>query len=171
MSLSDGSEQFDIEIEERDYSLLHSEPDDQSTATMSANREDVEEPAETPTEEPAAVPLPRLPEVFTPVHGRRPDVHRLTGNIRRFDIGRLIKKFPIPPPLLVPIYGTMPSPGSPTLDGLYPIYYGEDSRVGLYAYYGEFSLPLFLHIFVCCNFVVSLLNFSVFQGLLSSVGL
>ena len=111
---------------------------------MSANHEDV---AETPAAEPGspslgatAVPLPRPQEIFTPVHDLRPEVHGLPGNIRRFDIGKLIKTFPIPPPLRVPIYGSVPSPGSPTLDGLHPIYYGEDSRVGPYAYYGEFSL-------------------------------
>ena len=158
LSLSDGSEQFDIEIEELDYSLLHSEADDQSAANMSANREDVveRERAEAPAAEPgspspgaAAAPLPRPQEIFTPVHDRRPDGHRLAGNVRRFDIGTLMKTFPIPPPLMVPIYGSVPSPGSPTLDGLHPIYYGEDSCVGPYAYYGEFSLPFtsFIRIF------------------------
>ena len=149
MSLSDGSEQFDIEIEIEglDYSFLQSEPDDPSPANMSANHEDVVGHNDTPAVEArlpspgaAAGPLPRPQEIFTPVHDLRPEVHGLPGNIRRFDIGKLIKTFPIPPPLRVPIYGSVPSPGSPTLDGLHPIYYGEDSCVGPYAYYGEFFI-------------------------------
>ena len=159
MSLSDGSEQFDIEIEERDYSLLHSEPDEHNTASMSANREDVGETPDTEVHSPTSVgvSLPRPQEIFTPVHDRMHEIHLRPGNIRRFDIGTLIKKFPIPPPLKVPIYGSVPSAGSPTLDGLHPIYYGEDSRVGPYAFYGRF--PFFLlhfSIFLfCCIFLFS----------------
>ena len=163
LSLSDESEQFDIEIEELECSLLHSEPDENPTVTMSANREDV---AETPAAEPGspslgatAVPLPRPQEIFTPVHdGGLPGARHLAGGVYRFNIGTIIKKFPIPPPLRVPIYGSVPSPGSPTLDGLHPIFYGEDSRVGRYAFYGEFafSLPSFLsgvfYSFVVCLF-------------------
>ena len=93
MSLSDGSEQFDIEIEIEglDYSFLQSGPDDPSTANMSANHDDVEGHNDTPAVDEvhnatpaleANVPSPgaavgpslRPPEIFTPVHDHRPEV-------------------------------------------------------------------------------------------------
>ena len=165
VSLSDGSEQFNLEIEERNYSLLQSDSDERRTANMSANREDV---AETPAAKPRSptsvgVSLSRHQEVFTPVY----------KNIRQFDIGKLLKKLPLPPPLRVPIYGSVPSAGSPTLDGLHPIYYGEDSRVGPYAFYGRFIsfstscfyFSLLLYIFIFRNCAI-LSGFSVWGSTL-----
>ena len=96
--------------------------------------------ASTPALSSSVVYHPTYPEEFVPAPGVGLHGQGATGQPYSFQIGKLLTEMPIPPVLKVPIWGAPPPPGETTLDGLTPLYYGEDSRVGKYAFYGEFLL-------------------------------
>ena len=157
VDLSDGSDLFALSINlnmsDVDSSFTRSEsppmpsvgmsPSQDSYSTrdhVEANSSSPPPTASTPALSSSAVYHPTFPEEFMPAPGVVLQGQGTTGQPGSLQIGKLLTVMPIPPVLKVPIWGVPPPPGETTLDGLTPLYLGEDSRVGKYAFYGEFLL-------------------------------
>ena len=156
IDLSDGSDIFALEIDVNiagvDSSFAQSESAQMPSVGMSPNQEslpvrehatpDLTPPshaASNPSLSPPLVYHPTFPEEFVPAPGVLLQRRGSNKGPFLFQIGHLLKVMPIPPVLKVPIYGPPPSPGETTMDGLTPLFIGEDSRVGIYAFYGMFG--------------------------------
>ena len=157
VDLSDGSDIFALEIDvnmsDVDSSFARSDSPQMPSVGMSPNQDShsTREPmtpdspppsrtASTPTLSSSVVYHPTYPEEFVPAPGVVLQGQATTDEPFSFQIGKLLTVMPIPPVLKVPIWGAPPPPGETTLDGLTPLYFGEDSRVGRYAFYGELSI-------------------------------
>ena len=172
VDLSDGSDIFALEINlnmnDVDSSFARSEsprmpsvgmsPTQDSYSTRDFTAADSTSPpptASTPALSSSVVYHPTYPEEFMPAPGVVLHGQGATGRPSSFQIGKLLTEMPIPPVLKVPIWGAPPPPGETTLDGLTPLYYGEDSRVGKYAFYGEFLLTfLWILMIVLFRFIL-----------------
>ena len=157
VDLSDGSDIFALSInlnmDDVDSSFARSESSHMPSVGTSPTQDsystrDLTEANSTPPPPIASTPAlsssvvyhPTYPEEFVPAPGVVLQGQATTGEPSSFQIGKLLTVMPIPPVLKVPIWGAPPPPGETTLDGLTPLYFGEDSRVGRYAFYGEFLL-------------------------------
>ena len=98
--------------------------------------------ASTPNLSPPLIYHPTYHEEFVPAPGVMLQRSGPDAGPCLFQIGRLLKVMPLPPVLKVPIYGPPPVRGETTMDGLTPLFLGEDSRVGFYAFYGELCSSL-----------------------------
>ena len=157
VDLSDGSDIFALEINlnmnDVDSSFAQSESPHMPSVGMSPNQDsystrDLTTASSSPPPPTASTPAlsssvvyhPTYPEEFVPAPGVVLQGQATTDEPFSFQIGKLLTVMPIPPVLKVPIWGAPPPPGDTTLDGLTPLYFGEDSRVGRYAFYGEFPV-------------------------------